>query len=160
MCMLVRVYQQVHKSSNSQTINFHQAYIIILTQRLNNCTIRLKVIGQWPLVAMRNNLVAGEQQSRCSDIQTRCSGKHSPLKFSNPSQSNTARTILAVTGAFYLNSQTRHSNCMILFIIWPRLLQWDSFSLQRVLSISNARKINSLVIASSNLAARSSNDFQ
>ena len=41
ICMLVQVHQHVHKSSNSQTINFHQAYIIILTKHFNNFTIRL-----------------------------------------------------------------------------------------------------------------------
>ena len=45
-CMLVRVYQHVHKSLNSQTGNFHQAYVIILIQRFNNYTIRLKVTRQ------------------------------------------------------------------------------------------------------------------
>ena len=51
LCMLVQVYWHVHKSSNSQAINFHQAYIIILTQHFNNFTIRLKVTRQWPFTA-------------------------------------------------------------------------------------------------------------
>ena len=45
-CMLVRVYQHVHKSLNSQTVNFHQAYAITLTQRFNNGTLHLKVTRQ------------------------------------------------------------------------------------------------------------------
>ena len=84
MCMLVRVYQHVHKSLNSQTVNFHQIYVIILTQHLNNCTIRLKVTRQWPLAVARHNFAAAEQQSRCRDIQARCSGKHPPLGLSDP----------------------------------------------------------------------------
>ena len=109
---------------------------------------------------MRNNLTAAEQPSHCNDIQVRCSSKHPPLGLSNPDQPNTARTILAAMGAFYLNSQTQHSNCTSLFIIQACSLQQGSFSLQRVFSVSKACKPNLLVTASYNLAATSYNDFQ
>ena len=36
VCMHVHVYQHIHKSLNSQTIDFHQVYIIILTQHFNH----------------------------------------------------------------------------------------------------------------------------
>ena len=104
ICMLVWVYRHVHKSLNSQTINFHQAYVIILTQRLNNCTICLKVTRQWPLAAARNNLVVVEQQFHSSDIQARCSSKHPPLGFSNPNQLDTTRLVLATASALNTTS--------------------------------------------------------
>ena len=109
---------------------------------------------------VRNNLTTAEQKSHCNDKQARCSSRHPPLRFSNPSKPNAEKTILAAIGAFYINNQTRHSDCTSLFIIRVRLLQRDSFSLQQVLSISKARKPNLLMAASSNLAVTSFSDFQ
>ena len=159
MFMLVRVYQHVHKSINSQTITLHQAYIIILAQRLNNYTIHLKLTKQWPLAAVRNNLAAVEQQSCYNDIQAPCNDKYPFLGLSHSSQLDAAWIAPAATSAFYLNNQTRHSNCSLLIIVLACSLQQDPFPLYRALSISKVHKPNLLVTASSNPAETSSNDF-
>ena len=91
----------------------HRAYIIIPIQRPHNCIIHLKATRQWPLAATRNCFAAVEHQSRCSDIQACCSCKHQPLGLSNPSQLDTARTILTVASVFYLKQPNTTFNLHI-----------------------------------------------
>ena len=150
MCMLVQVYQHVHKSSNNQTINFHQAYIIILIQHFNNFTIHLKVTRQWPFAAAKSSLAAAKSSLAAAEQQSHRSDKHLPLGLSNPSQPYAVWTILAAMSVFYLNNQTQHSNCTSLTIIracsfnethshssecsqYQKFINW-THSLQRVLT--------------------------
>ena len=108
MCILVQVYQHVHQSSNCQTINSHQAYIIISAQYVNNQFIHQIITKQWHLTEVRKSLAAVEQQVRHSDGL-----QH--LGFPNPSQLIAARTILAAASASCLNQPNHKSQNKIYF---------------------------------------------
>ena len=128
-CILVRVYQHVHKSLNSQTINFHQAYAIILTQRFNNGTLRLKVTRQWPLAIARHNLTTATQQPRYSNLKAHWNDEHSPLGLLNTKSTR------------YHKTRSRYNECS----------QYSKFPILKF------AKPNLLITAGPNPAATSSN---
>ena len=81
------------------------------------------------MAEVRNSLATAEEQSHCSDIQARYSGKPQPLELSNPSQPDAAESILAVASTFWFDRHSQHSNYTSLITIRACSLQLDSFSL-------------------------------